>query len=169
MSARAAVFILMAALAAFAPEIRSPAAAPSLQGFPGWPAQVGGRPLTRLPPGPQDEWFARDFPGRIARFSSGEEQVVLRWINAPTRRLHPASHCFEGAGFAVEPRPMRRMHGALAGCFVARRDGESLNVCEWIADSDGRSWSDVSSWYWSALAAPPARNWWSYVVVRRER
>ena len=33
----------------------------------------------------------------------------------------------------------------------------------------GRTWSDVSSWYWGALARPDPAGWWSYVVVTRER
>jgi hypothetical protein len=63
--------------------------------------------------------------------------VVIRWVNAPTRRLHPASHCFQGAS-------------SLRG-------------------TQGETWPDVSSWYWSALTAPAGSSWWSFVVVERER
>jgi hypothetical protein len=119
---------------------------------------------------PQDESFARDFPGRLARFSAGERQVVIRWINAPTRRLHPASHCFQGVGYQLTPLPMARdASGALMGCFSARKAGERLRVCEQLRGAGGQTWPDVSSWYWSALAAPAGSSWWSYVVVEQER
>jgi hypothetical protein len=38
------------------------------------------------------------------------------------------------------------------GCFAASRGADELRVCERIEDASGRSWSDASSWYWSALS-----------------
>ena len=105
----------------------------------------------------------------MARFAAQDRQIVIRWVSSPTRRLHPASHCFTGAGYAVEPRPMRRSRdGELMGCFAARKNGETLHVCEQLRDSTGASSPDVSSWYWHALIAPAGNSWWSYVSVERQ-
>lgn len=132
--------------------------------FPGWPSRHAGRALHPLPLGAREAAFARDFPGRVGHFHDGERQLVLRYVDRATRRLHPASDCFRGSGYAVAPRPVRRdPDGRRWSCFAAARASESLVVCERIDGPDGRSWSDVSSWYWSALAADGP--WWSITVV----
>jgi hypothetical protein len=167
---RAAISLLALALAAFAPLLpRTPM--PRLGAaadFPGWPTRFEGVALARMAPGREDGWFARDFPGKVARFSAGDRQVVVRWVNSPTRRLHPASHCFTGAGYALAPEPMTRTQdGALMSCFTARKGREALKVCEQFRDSKGGSYPDVSAWYWHALAAPAGSAWWSFVIVER--
>lgn len=171
MSARLCVLLgalTLASAAPLLPRVAGPAS--SLAGFSAWPRTFDGAPLARMAPAAQDAWFARDFPGKVARFSADGRQVVIRWVNAPTRRLHPASHCFIGAGYAISPIPMQRSaDGALMSCFSARKTGESLRVCEQLRDDHGRSWPDVSAWYWSALAAPAGSSWWSYVVAEHER
>jgi len=170
MKAHAGVFLLSLALASAAPLFPrpTPPGSASAAPFPGWPAEYEGTTLERMAPGREDAWFTRDFPGRVARFSAARRQVVVRWVNSPTRRLHPASQCFKGAGYAVSPLPMTRSRdGALMSCFTARRDGDALQVCEQLRDDAGRSWPDVSAWYWHALAAPAGGAWWSYVVVER--
>lgn len=170
MNVRTRIFLAVLAFAAAAPLLPK-AELPRLTGtaeFPGWPASYEGAPLARMAPGPQDAWFERDFPGRVARFSARDRQVVVRWVNSPTRRLHPASHCFAGAGYAIEPGPMRRSaDGGLMSCFVARKGAESLSVCEQFRDSAGASWPDVSAWYWHALTASAGETWWSFVTVER--
>lgn len=91
---------------------------------------------------------------------------MLRWTAGPTRRLHPAVQCFRGAGYAVRPAPMTRTAaGAASTCFRATRDGRALTVCEHLTDARGRSWSDVSAWWWSAALRPSAGGYWSYVVA----
>ena len=137
--------------------------------FAGWPASFEGRSLSPLPPAAQDVYFTRDFPGKVARFASGSRQVVVRWVNSPTRRLHPASHCFAGAGYAIHPLPMNvAADGSLMSCISARKAGEALRVCEQLQGAAGQSWPDISSWYWHAVAAPAGSSWWSYVVVEHE-
>lgn len=137
--------------------------------FPGWPAAFEGRRLTPMPAAAEDAFFARDFPGRIARFTDGRRQIVLRWVSEPTRRLHPAAHCFAGVGYAIAPQPLRHApDGALMGCFAARKGAVALRVCEILRDGQGRSWADVSAWYWSALLAPAPGAWWSTVIVEPE-
>jgi len=170
MKAHAGVFLLTLALASAAPlfpraTLRGPGAATA---FPGWPAEFEGTRLERMAPGREDTWFTRDFPGKVARFAAGDRQVVVRWVNSPTRRLHPASQCFTGAGYSVTPAPMvRSRDGALMSCFIARRGAEALKVCEQLRDPAGRSWPDVSTWYWHALTSPAGEAWWAFVIVER--
>jgi hypothetical protein len=169
---RLAMFGVALVLAVIAPALPRPAppAEAGARDFPGWPRSYDGAPLTPLPPGPQDAWFARDFPGRVARFAARDKQVVIRWVDAPTRRLHPASQCFRGAGYSIAERPMRLTpDGDAMSCFAASKDADVLEVCEKIEAASGRAWSDVSSWYWGALMRPDPGGWWSYVVVTRER
>jgi hypothetical protein len=47
----------------------------------------------------REERFAADFPGRIARFSDGHREIIIRWVARETRALHSASDCFKGLGY----------------------------------------------------------------------
>jgi hypothetical protein len=165
-------FACAALLAAASPLLPLHSSSAGSGGFPGWPANWEGASLTPMPGSPQDEYFTRDFPGKVARFAAGDAQVVIRWVNSPTRRLHPAAHCFTGAGYHIEPRPMRQSRGeggssGLMSCFAASKGSEVLDVCEQLRDGTGNSWPDVSAWYWNAVAAPAGSSWWSFVVVER--
>ena len=51
-----------------------------------WPADWEGRPLRPLALSPVEERFARGFPGRIARLTDGEQVLVWRHVERPTRR-----------------------------------------------------------------------------------
>lgn len=171
MSARlsAALFLASALASAVVPFV--PETAPATNGadtFPGWPASFEGKPLTPLPMTAREAAFARDFPGQIGRFSDGRRELVLRYVTAGTRRLHPASDCYRGLGYAIEPRPLRRgVDGGMMGCFRATKGGESYEVCEGIADASGQTWPDVSAWYWQALLGQTPGPWWSRVVAER--
>lgn len=116
-----------------------------------WPTHFRDQPLTQLPLSDLEQRFARRFPGAIARFSDGRRTLVLRHLDRPTRQLHPATDCFRALGYAIErPRPVVDDDGVQWSCFAAARDGMRLRVCERIHDSEGRSWTDTSSWFWSA-------------------
>src|SRR5262245_13037243 len=71
------VCCLLAAVAPLAP-IRSDVTNEQAA-FPGWPAQLEGRNLTQLPLSPREERFAADFPGRVARFTDGHREIIIRW------------------------------------------------------------------------------------------
>ncbi len=160
------VCCLLAAVAPFAP-IR-PDAPNEQPAFPGWPAQFEGRSLTQSPLSPREERFAAGFPGRVARFSDGRREIVIRWVARETRALHPASDCFKGLGYSIKPLPARvDPRGRLWGVFEARRGDESLRVQERIYDSaDKESCSDVSSWYWRAMMSKSG-GWWAVTVAER--
>ena len=134
-----------------------------------WPTQFEGRPLTELPLTGRDRRFADDFPGRIGRFTDGSHELIVRYTTRATRRLHPASDCLKAIGFSIDPLPARREHdGTTWGCFTARREHDALSVCEQIRDTNGRTWPDPSSWYWSALAGSSRGPWWSTTIVERQ-
>jgi hypothetical protein len=164
---RGLIAALSASVAAGLVPLVVPAERPVGGPFPGWPEHYAGRLLHPLPLGEREAAFARGFPGRIARFHDGQRQLVLRYVDRATRQLHPASDCFRGGGYAVTPRPVRReADGRLGSCFAAARGTESLLVCERIDGPDGRTWSDVSAWYWAALAGDGP--YWAVTVVERE-
>ncbi len=140
---------------------------PSNTGFPGWPNRYEARNLTQMPLTENEQAFQRGFPGRIARFSDGQRELIVRWVDAPTRRLHPASDCFRGMGYRIDPLPVaQNSDGIPMGCFEAVKTARTLRVCEYIEAGDGgETWKDVSTWYWHAVASRRHGGWWSFVVA----
>ena len=162
-----AAFVVACALAALAPVLPQPTAASADAAFPGWPMTFDGRPLHPRPLLPREQRFAAAFPGRIAAFADGRRLYVVRWVTRATRRLHPAADCFRGAGYAIEPRPLRRdAAGRAWGSFVAVRGETRLLVRERIVESnDGAAFTDASSWYWAALLGRSDGPWWAWTIV----
>lgn len=134
---------------------------PALPAAVEWPQQFAGRELRPLALSPIELRFAAQFPGAIGRFSDGQRVLSLRQVQRPTRLLHPAADCFRGLGYRIQSIALeRRERGAgLQRCFVAEAAGERLRVCEYIEDAAGRSFSDHSAWYWSALAGGSQGPW----------
>ena len=131
-----------------------------------WPTRFEGQAIVPLAAAPEDRLLAKSFPGHVARFSDGRRQIVLRQVDAPTRRLHPARDCFRAVGYAIGPSPMRvAPRGGPAACFTATRGGRTLRVCEQILGADGASWPDVSSWYWPALTGTSRGPWLASLTV----
>ncbi len=161
------LFLVAALMAAAAPLIvRTHPPAPAADAFPGWPAQIEGRGVQLLPLAERETAFARDFPGRIGRFSDGYREIILRWVASPTRRLHPAPDCFRALGYKLTAGPMRlAANGQPMSCYRADGRHDSYDVCEQMTSVAGRSWPDVSSWYWHALWSERGTTWWSMVVA----
>jgi len=138
--------------------------------LPVWPESFEGRTLTRLPLSEREQRFSRDFPGQTARFTDGQREIIIRRVTEATRKLHPASDCFESIGYRVRPLPLRiDKTGARWGSFMAARGGERLRVYERIyTDDGGSSWSDVSAWYWAAMDGKDVGAWWSVVIAEKE-
>jgi hypothetical protein len=163
-------FALAVLAAALAPILahRNESTTAADKAFPGWPTRYEGRALTELPLTPRESAFVRDFPGRVGRFSDGQREIIIRWVGAPTRRLHPAADCFRGSGFKVAPLPVRKsLAGAVMSCFRAVHGVDDITVCEHIRDERGETWPDVSAWYWDAMLASHPPPWWSFVVAER--
>jgi hypothetical protein len=53
------------------------------------------------------------------------------------------------------------------GCFTASKGFNKLSVCEYIKSTDGKSWSDISAWYWGALLYETPKGWMSYVIAEK--
>jgi hypothetical protein len=127
------------------------------------------RPLTQQPLTALEARFAADFPGAIARYRAGDAIVIVREVTQPTRRLHPAADCFRAAGYALgAARTHADARRTRWNCFEARQGAQRVRVCEHIADGAGGQWTDVSSWYWSALWAQRTARpgpWWAITIV----
>jgi hypothetical protein len=164
------LFGLLASAAALAPLFPSGTEVGGVAGSPRpWPTSYESRPITPLPAAPEDRLLAGRFPGRIARFSDGRRQIVLRQVDAATRRLHPARDCFRAIGYEIAPAPMRLAPGrGPASCFTATRGGRHFVACEQVADAHGRTWPDISSWYWSALLGTSSGPWLASLTVEAD-
>jgi hypothetical protein len=162
-----ALFTAACAFAALVPLLSAPSAPPAPSGFPGWPTHYEGKPLRELPLTSLERRFEEDFPGRLGRFSDGEREIVIRWVSRETRKLHPAIDCFRGGGYSVTPRPIAvDSEGVRWGSFVAIRGEKTLSVRERVYDGAGNSWTDVSSWYWTAFREQSPGPWWAVTVAQ---
>ena len=140
--------------------------ASAADGFPGWPQHFEGKALVQLPLTPREERFGEGFPGHLGRFHDGRREILLRWVAAPTRRLHPADQCLRGHGYEVEYQPSERdAEGRPWTVLMAHDATVSLRLHEAIRDADGQQWSDVSAWYWAAVLGHSRGPWWSIVVA----
>ena len=137
--------------------------------FPGWPTEFQGRTLTPLPLTELEQRFNADFPGKIGRFTDGKREFVVRWVTEATRKLHPASDCFQGLGYSVKPLPLQRdENGSLWSSFAATKGNNRLRVYERIHNNSAETWSDVSSWYWAALRHGDG-SWWAITIAEKEQ
>lgn len=136
--------------------------------FSGWPARFEGRKLNEVPLSPLNARFANGFPGRIAVFSDGDSRVIFRWVTQATRQLHPSANCYKAGGYQIKWLPEyidRDNHKWTA--FEAARGEQRLLVRERIFDSKGHSWTDASSWYWSAVLKRSHSPWWAVSTAKR--
>jgi hypothetical protein len=134
-----------------------------------WPTEFRGRPLTRLPLSEREQAFLSGFPGSTARFTDGENDIVMRHVLSPTRRLHPAEDCYKGSGYEIsESRIVRDSGDSQWHCFKAKRSDGTREVCEQLQDKDGRRWTDVSSWYWAATLGQSTGPWFAVTVARND-
>ncbi|MBI5568926.1 MAG: archaeosortase/exosortase family protein [Desulfomonile tiedjei] len=155
---------LLAALVPFLPH--SPAVAALEDSFLGWPTHFDGRPLNQTELSAREEAFARNFPGRIAKFTDGNRTLLVRWVTTETRKLHSAADCFRAMGYRVVPGSLERDgEGRLWSTFDATREGRLARVQERMYDGNGKSWTDVSAWYWAALLGRSRGPWWAITLV----
>ncbi|WP_271103767.1 exosortase Q [Pseudomonas tohonis] len=132
-----------------------------------WPQRFDGERLRPLALSKVEQRFAEQFPGAIARFSTGSRVVTLRHVTAPTRKLHPAADCYQGLGYVIRAIALRQRpgNGGLQRCFVAEGRGPAQQVCEYIEDAAGQSFSDNSAWYWAALSGRSTGPWRAVTVA----
>ena len=170
---RRSYYLIACAIAVLMPFVsarfETPATGPAAVSFPGWPSTFAGKPLTPLPLSEMEQKFATGFPGRIARFTDGEHEIIIRWVTEATRMMHPASDCFQGLGYTVKPLGAHRDEsGALWASFAATKGDDRLVVFERIYSASGESWTDVSAWYWSALRQEGTGSSWAITLAQKE-
>jgi len=161
------IFLAACALAAGVPFLPKPNNFQSDKiHFPGWPSHFEGKALKKLQLSEREKYFNNGFPGYIAKLTDGKKVLVIRWVTRATRKLHPASDCFKGVGYQVRVLPQRvDNENQRWSHFEAIKNGEKALVEERIFDHEGRSWSDVSAWYWAALSGKSVAPWWAVTVV----
>lgn len=126
-----------------------------------------------------EQRFADGFPGRITRLTDDRQIIVLRDVAVPTRMLHPAADCYRALGYRIESEhlenvslhaePMAAESALAAGvqrCFVARKGGVALRVCEQIEDARGQRFADTSAWYWAATMGQSSGPWRAVTVTQ---
>ena len=170
---RRSYYLIACVIAALVPFVsawfETPVTGATAVAFPGWPSTFEGKTLTQLPLSEMEKKFASGFPGRIARFSDGEHEIIIRWVTEATRMMHPASDCFQGLGYSVKPLPAHRdENGSLWASFGATKSNERLVVFERIHSDSGQTWTDVSAWYWSALRHEGSGSWWAITVAEKQ-
>lgn len=127
-----------------------------------FPKEFEGKSLEQLDLTEREKVFLQGFPGEIKRFTDGKREIIVRYVSQATRKLHPASDCFSAIGYSVKPLPIRIDENENKwSCFKAAKDGENLKVCERIYTNSGKNWTDVSSWYWSALSDSSGEGFWA--------
>jgi hypothetical protein len=158
--------ICMVWSAAFA-LLRTEPAAAAPQAAPELPAQWRGQPLRPLALSDVEQRFAQRFPGTLARLTDGQQVLVLRHVQKPTRMLHPAADCYQALGYSIAAQQLELdTEQQLWRCFEALRDGRALRVCERIVDAQGAGFTDASAWYWSALLGQSHGPWQAITVAR---
>jgi exosortase/archaeosortase family protein len=136
-----------------------------------WPTSVAGHKLTEVASLPEENAFAREFPGAMKRFTDGTNAYFIRSVNRETRQLHPSSDCFRGMGYGITFLPISvDLDGNRWNTFLATKSGlpcRSYVVTERLYDEHGQSWTDVSSWYWAAALGQSRGPWWAITVARQ--
>ena len=159
-------FVLSALVPLLPDEEKTASTDATFSGFPVW---FDERPLVLLPLSEREHAFARGFPGHTARFSDGQREIIMRWVEHPTRKLHPAADCLRAAGYSIEPTAARVDADTRRwGCVIATRGAQRMRVCERIHDEAGESWPDVSSWYWPAFLGRSTGPWWAITTAEPE-
>lgn len=163
-----ALAMALCALWSAATAFTTPPAAPTQQTAAEWPRTWDGALLRPLALSDVEQRFADRFPGAIARLTDGQQVLVLRQVNQPTRMLHPAADCYRALGYRIAAQ--RLEHDAqqrLWRCFTAERSGaRPLRVCERIEDARGQGFTDTSAWYWAAVAAKSQGPWQAVTTAR---
>jgi hypothetical protein len=130
------------------------------------PTHWDDRPVRPLALSAVEERFARAFPGSLARLTDGQQVLVLRTVDRPTRMLHPAADCFRGLGWRIGAQRLQLdAQGRMWRCFEVERGGVRQRVCERIEDAGGRGFTDTSAWYWSALLGESHGPWQAFTVA----
>ncbi len=138
---------------------------PEFSNEPDWPVEYLNLKHEKTEFTGKEKEFYKHFPGRIIKFSTGNTEYVIKCVIKPTRKLHPASDCFKGSGYSIKPEPVFRDHkGNYWSSFTATKNNLQVLVKERIYNNSGKSWTDVSGWFWSAFFNKSNGPWWVITV-----
>ena len=132
------------------------------------PSHWQGRALRPLALSEVEQRFARNFPGTLSRMTDGQQTLVLRSVDQPTRMLHPAADCYQALGYRIAAQQLERdQDQQLWRCFEATPSGAGprLRVCERIEDAAGQGFTDTSAWYWAAVMGQSQGPWQAITVA----
>mgnify|MGYP001570308707 CR=1 FL=1 len=131
-----------------------------------FPTEFENKPIQELGLTEIEVYFMQDFPGIVKRFTDGERELIIRYVSEATRKLHSPADCFAGNGYQITPLPLKiDNENNRWGCFLAKKNGDNLKVCERIYNNSGENWTDVSSWYWSALSGVNTEGYWAITTA----
>ncbi len=143
--------------------------AKTLVNLPPWPSHYQGKKLQRTPLSKREKYFLGNFPGKMARFTDGTRQIIMRRIIKPSRLLHPAVDCFRGLGYQISNiRISRDKNLRLWRTFYATNKKMRLKVSEQIIDKNNKVFTDTSSWYWNAMLNKTQGPWLAITVAKRQ-
>jgi hypothetical protein len=142
------------------------AEAPQSSGFPGWPKEFDGAQLSEQPLTAREMRFWAGFPGKVARFTDGKRQIILRWAGGRSDRFHLAARCYRAMGYHITQLPAALDANGNRWC-VYRADGRhtSLRVRERILDNAGNAWTDEAAYRWDAFWRRTSAPWWGITIV----
>lgn len=161
-----ALLYALCVCASLVPFFASTTASAPLMPEPEWPKEILGHSIVAVPAMDEEKAFAADFPGRMRRFTDGSNNFFVRTVNKETRQLHPSSDCFKGMGYRIEPQPLfESTDGTRWSSFHAIKGNARYLVLEQLHDTQGNTWTDVSSWYWHALTHKSAGPWWAVTIA----
>lgn len=133
--------------------------------FTGWPGEIQGKRLNRLPFRTLEYRALRGFPGRAARFGGDGVEVLYRWSPQVTNLLRSVRRAYVEEGYRVGETSADERDGVEWNCFEARKGLDSLRICERIYDTQDRSWSRFDDWLLEAKAARTRPPWWAVAVI----
>lgn len=123
----------------------------NIKSFKGWDKTFNGKLLKEIPLNENEKKFLIDFPGKINKFTDGERQIIMRYIENPTRKLHSSSDCYKGIGYKIKYEPIEIDKDKIKwSSFIVKKGDKKLKIKERIY-KQGKNWTDVSSWYWENI------------------
>ncbi len=123
------------------------------------PTTFNGFVLEELNTSEHERAFYDNFPGKTALYklkSSNGEQIFFRYLETPSRKLHPAEECYKANGtdcVAMEKKIIRVEELSQSpitwGQFKIKENGSEYIIRQAVISLGGKeNYSDIPSWYW---------------------
>ncbi len=134
--------------------------------FKAWNKVFDGKELKELPLTNNEKYFLKDFPGNISKFTDGKSNIIMRYVETTTRKLHSSSDCYKGIGYKIKYEPIEiDQNGIKWSSFIAIKEKERLKIRERIFN-DKNNWTDVSSWYWENVFKSENKSYTAITVIK---